>query len=102
VPSLRNPVTTLATVLGYASGYALMRHHDPPAQMIATSIAIDLALMPLTVIIAARRRRPIAVWSVIGLLFGAWALFAALLIRPDRAPSQPPAVPRIPRPSDAA
>jgi hypothetical protein len=98
---LRNPLTTLATIVAYASGYGLMHHHDPPAELLATSIAIDLTLAPLTILIAARNGRPLAVWSVLGILFGGWALFAALLIQPVFARTQPPVRP-APRSSDAA
>jgi hypothetical protein len=82
---------TLATILGYASGFALLGYHEGAPEMIATSIAVDAALAPLTAVIAARRNRNWIVWIVLGFALGAWALAAVLLARPtnispDRGP----------------
>jgi hypothetical protein len=95
-------MTTIASILSIASGFALMGYHEPPANMIATSIIINLALTPLTAIVASRRGRSALRWTIAGLLLGAWAL-AAVMIAP--APSQPaPPGPDAPYPptSDAA
>jgi len=40
-------MTIVASLLSIASGFALMGYHEPPANMIATSIIINLALTPL-------------------------------------------------------
>jgi len=95
-------MTTLATLLSITSGFALMGYREPPANLIATSIVIDLSLAPLTAIIASRRGRSAARWAIFGLPFGAWAL-AAVLILPDRhlTPPRPPA-PTFPPTSHAA
>ena len=50
-------MTTLATLLSITSGFALLGYREPPANLIATSIVIDLSLAPLTAIIASRRGR---------------------------------------------
>ena len=44
-------MTTVASLLSIASGFALMGYHEPPANLIATSIIINLALTPLTAIV---------------------------------------------------
>lgn len=77
-------MTTLATILGYASGFALMGYHENPPELIATSLAINAALGSLTAIIATRRRRNFVLWTVLGFTLGMWALAAMLLIGPAR------------------
>ncbi len=95
-------MTTIAILLSIASGFALLGYREPPANLIATSIVIDLSLAPLTAIIASRRGRSALRWTFAGLAFGAWAL-AAVLILPDRHPTQPrPQTPTHPTTSDAA
>jgi hypothetical protein len=92
-------IATWATALGYASGFALMGYKQSPLDLLVTSAVINLSLAPLTAIIAARRGHSAAVWSVIGLCFGMWALAATLLLMsPPKAP--PPG--RIPSPPHAA
>src|SRR5262245_41089393 len=39
---------TVATILAYASGFALMGYRESPAGLIATSLAVDASLAPLT------------------------------------------------------
>lgn len=73
---------TWATVIGLASGFALMGYREPPKELLATSIAINLALAPLTAVVANRRGRSTTVWAIIGLCFGVWALAASLLFLP--------------------
>ncbi|MGH7864155.1 MAG: hypothetical protein ACREQB_04140 [Candidatus Binataceae bacterium] len=83
---------TLATILSIASGFILMGHAGPPATVIATSLFVNAALAPLTAVISSRRDRSRALWFVIGLAFGVWALAAALLMRSRAAAvSRPPA-----------
>ncbi len=84
-------MTTFATIVSYASGFALMRLRATPAEVLGTSLAIDAALAPLT-----------ALWGTLGFVFGAWALFWALVVlsvRPARIDSPPPGFPPT---SDAA
>jgi hypothetical protein len=71
---------TLAVILSYASGFALLRFPEKPPELLATSIAINLGLAPLTGVIARRRGRNSWLWTAIGLAFGMWALAAVLLI----------------------
>jgi len=94
---------TIATILGFASGFALMRFHEPPAEMIATSLIVDAALAPLTAVVAARRGRSAALWSVVGFALGMWALAYVLIVRPQQpeAPASPE-TPPLPPTSDAA
>ena len=91
---------TVATILAYASGFALMRYHESAANLLATSLAVDASLAPLTAIVAARRGRPTTFWAVVGFLFGLWAFIVVLLIgkpKPrERAPEE------FPPTSDAA
>ena len=88
---------TLATILGLASGFALMGYHEPSAEMIATSLIVDASLAPLTAVIASRRGRSAALWAVVGFALGMWALAYVLIFKPRR-----PDEPEYPRPSDAA
>jgi hypothetical protein len=95
-------MTTVANILGIASGFALMGYHEPPANLIATSIIVNLALTPLTAIVAARRGRSIMRWTIAGLALGAWALAAVMIIPPARPASPLPDVPQYPPTSHAA
>ncbi|HZC47306.1 MAG TPA: hypothetical protein VE243_12570 [Candidatus Acidoferrum sp.] len=93
-------MTTVASLLSIASGFALMGYHEPAANLIATSIIINVALAPLTAIIASRRGRSPIRWTIAGLALGGWAL-AAVLIIPPPAPPRPDA-PDYPPTSHAA
>jgi hypothetical protein len=95
-------MSIFAALLSLASGFALMGYRETPANMIATSIVIDLALAPLTAIIASRRGRSPTLWAIGGLALGAWALVAVMILPESRpAPPRPPAPP-LPPTSDAA
>jgi hypothetical protein len=95
-------MTTIASLLSIASGFVLMDYHEPPANLIATSIIINLALTPLTAIVASRRGRSTVRWTVAGLALGAWAL-AAVMIIPSSRPAPPrPDAPQYPPTSHAA
>jgi hypothetical protein len=101
----RKPMTTIvASLLSITSGFALLGHSEPPATLIATSIAVDLALAPLTAVVAARRGRSVLRWCIAGLVLGAWALAAVMIIPPSRPrPAEPrPDAPHYPPTSDAA
>lgn len=92
-------IGTWATVAGLASGFALMGYKESPLDLLLTSALINVALAPLTAVVAAKRGRSAAAWGVIGLCFGMWALAATLiLMTPPKAP--PPG--RIPNPPHAA
>jgi hypothetical protein len=93
----------LANILSFTSGFALMGYQLPPPTMIATSIVVDLALAPLTAVIASRRGRSALAWTVAGLALGMWALAAVLLLRPFTSSSPTnPNPPDYPSTSDAA
>jgi hypothetical protein len=92
-------MTTLANILSLTSGFALMGYRLPPATMLATSIVVDLALAPLTAVIASRRGRSATGWTIAGLALGMWAL-AVVLILP--APNRQPPNQSYPPTSDAA
>jgi hypothetical protein len=94
---------TIATILSLASGFALMRFPEAPAEMIATSLIIDAALAPLTAVVAARRGRSAALWSVLGFAFGMWALAYVLIFRPRQpGAAARPEAPPLPPTSDVA
>jgi hypothetical protein len=95
-------MTTVAAIVGYASGFALMRYRGSPADLIATALVIDAALAPLTALVAARRGRSVALWSVLGFLFGVWALFWALLVLSVKPATIDPPRSGFPPTSDAA
>jgi hypothetical protein len=82
-------MSTIAAILGITSGFALLGYHETPARLIATSLAVDASLAPLTAIIAARRARSPAFWAVAGFAFGMWALAYVLLVRRND-PDYPP------------
>lgn len=95
-------MTTLANVLSLASGFALMGYREPPINLIATSIIIDLALAPLIAVIASRRGRSAIRWTIAGLALGAWALAAVMIMPPSRPAQSTPDAPQYPPTSDAA
>jgi hypothetical protein len=76
---------TWATAMALASGFALTGYKEPPAVLLATSIAINLALAPLTAVVAKRRGRSTTLWAILGLCFGVWALAISLLLLGTRA-----------------
>ena len=80
---------TIATILAYASGFALARpHYESAATLLMTSLAVDASLAPLTAIVASRRGRATRWWAIGGFLFGLWAFITVLLIGRPR-PSSP-------------
>ncbi len=93
----------IATIVSYASGFALMRAHKAPIDLIATSLIVDAALAPLTAVIAARRGRSPLRWVVTGFVLGMWALAYVLIVAPGATddPSRPQNPSRPPT-SDAA
>ena len=95
-------MTTIASILSIASGFVLMRYYEPPANLIATSIIVNLALTPLTAIVASRRGRSVSRWIIAGLLLGAWALAAVMIIPPSRPDEPRPDAPQFPPTSHAA
>ena len=92
-------MTTLATILALTSGFVLARTHESAANLVATSLVLDAALAPVTAIVAARRGRSIALWAIVGFVFGVWALAWVLLFKPAR---QAPGANGCPPPSAAA
>ena len=80
-------MTTLAIIVGITSGFILDGFHRAPATMIATSLAIDASLAPLTALVAARRGRPPWRWAIIGFMLGTWA-FAFVLLSGERHPKE--------------
>ena len=88
----------LAKILSLASGFALMRYHLPPAELVATSIVVDATLAPLTGVIASRRGRVGWLWGSIGFPFGMWSLAYVLIVRPRARAKDSPQQPT----SDAA
>ncbi len=92
-------IGTWATAAALASGFALMGYRESPMNLLITSAVINLTLAPLTAIIAARRGHSAAVWGVIGLCLGMWALAATLLLM---SPKQSPSGPTPPAPPHAA
>ena len=95
-------MTTIASILSIASGFALMGYHEPQTNLIATSIIINLALTPLTAIVASRRGRSALRWTITGLALGAWALAAVMIIPPSRPAPPHPTAPDYPPTSHAA
>ena len=95
-------MTTVANIMSLASGFALMGYREPPANLLATSIIVNLALTPLTAIVASRRGRSVIRWIIAGLLLGAWALAAVMIIPPSRPAPPIPDAPQYPPTSHAA
>ena len=92
---------TIATIVAYASGFALMGYHESAVTLLATSLAVDASLAPLTAIVAMKRGRPLILWALIGFLFGLWAFILVLIVgrRGDAVDSSPS---NFPPTSDAA
>ncbi len=93
-------MNSFANIMAVASGFFLMGYKGPPANLLMTSIAINLALAPMTGVIAMRRHRSVLLWVLIGLALGAWAL-VAILILPSNVDAPPPPT-NYPPTSDAA
>jgi hypothetical protein len=94
-------MTSLANIMAVASGFVLMGYRGQPAELLATSIVVNLAMAPMTAVIASRRNRSVLRWTIGGLALGAWAL-AAILILPANVASPHPPAPKYPPTSDAA
>ncbi len=92
----------LAIIVSLTSGFALMGYHGSPPTIIATSLAIDASLAPLTAIIASRRGRSALLWTILGFLFGMWTLAYVLLARSHHGRTTTPSEPPFPPTSDAA
>jgi type IV secretory pathway TrbD component len=90
-------VNTLATIIGLASGFVLIGYHEPAAEMIATSLMVDVSLAPLTAVIASRRGRSATLWAAAGFFLGMWALAYVLIFKPRRSETS-----EYPPESDAA
>jgi hypothetical protein len=80
----------IATILAVTSGFALLGNHETPANLIATSLAVDATLAPLTATIAARRSRSPVFWTVVGFAFGVWALACVLVLQRRNDTDYPP------------
>ena len=92
---------TVAIIVAYASGFGLMHYRESAATLLATSLAVDASLAPLTAIVAMRRGRATIMWAVAGFIFGLWAFIAVLVIgKPKPAGSRLPD--GFPSTSDAA
>ncbi len=83
-------MSIIATILGFTSGFALLGHHETTTRLIATSLAVDASLAPLTAVIAMRRGRSLIFWAVAGFAFGMWALACVLLVRRRNHIDYPP------------
>ncbi|HUA33933.1 MAG TPA: hypothetical protein VMA09_10040 [Candidatus Binataceae bacterium] len=94
-------MNSLANIMAVASGFVLMGYRGQPANLLATSIVVNLALAPMTAVIASRRNRSVLRWTIGGLALGAWALATVLLLPASNEESRPPA-PKYPPTSDAA
>jgi hypothetical protein len=79
----------IALLLGITSGFALMRYRLAPLDTIMTSIVVDLALAPITAVVAYRRNRSVTLWVVLGLVFGAWALAWVLIFSSRKTTHEP-------------
>jgi type IV secretory pathway TrbD component len=90
---------TLATILSITSGFGLIGYHEGLDRMIATSLAVDASLAPLTAVIASRRGRSVLFWIIAGFGLGMWALAYVLLFTPRHGR---PSDSQYPPTSDAA
>jgi hypothetical protein len=73
-------MNTIAAILAITSGFALLGYHETTPRLIATSLAVDASLAPLTAIIAVRRGCSLTFWAIAGFAFGMWALACVLLV----------------------
>ena len=80
----------IAAIIGITSGFMVLGHHETTARLIATSLAVDASLAPLTAVIAARRARSPIFWALFGFVLGMWALACVLLIPRRQHADYPP------------
>jgi hypothetical protein len=92
----------LAEIVSFLSGFALTGYQGSAADLLVTALAVDACLAPVTTSLAARRGRSAIAWSLIGFVFGLWALIAALLLRTTRVIDHGSPPSGFPPTSDAA
>ena len=83
-------MSAIAAILGITSGFALLGYHETTSRLIATSLAVDASLAPLTALIATRRARSLTFWAIVGFAFGVWALACLLLVSRREHSDYPP------------
>ena len=74
----------LAKIVSFLSGFALTGYQGSAADLLVTALAVNVCLAPVTASLAARRGRSAIAWSLIGLVFGLWALIVAFLLPTPR------------------
>lgn len=73
----------LKTLLGYLSGLALLQPETPLPTLVGTMIVVNICDAIMCRLFAHNNGYPKNLWTVIGLVFGIWAV-AALIVMPKR------------------
>ena len=76
----------LKTLLGYLSGLAFLQSDLPLGTLLPTMFVVNVCDAIMCRLFAHNNGYPKNLWTVIGLVFGIWAV-AALIVMPKREPS---------------
>ena len=76
----------LKTLLGYLSGLAFLQSDLPLSTLLPTMFVVNVCDAIMCRLFAHNNGYPKNLWTVIGLVFGIWAV-AALIVMPKRDPS---------------
>lgn len=80
---------SLATVLGYASGVALVAPTLDSSALLGTALTVQTCHAIMCRLFAHNNGYPKNLWTVLGLIAGLWAV-AVLILLPRRKVASPP------------
>jgi ABC-type transport system involved in cytochrome c biogenesis permease subunit len=76
-------MSDLKTLLGYLSGLAFLQSDIPFSTLVATMLVVNTCDAIMCRLFAHNNGYPKNLWTVIGFVFGIWAV-AALIVMPKR------------------
>ena len=76
-------MSDLKTLLGYFSGLAFLQSDIPLGTLLATMLVVNICDAVMCRLFAHNNGYPKNLWTVVGFVFGIWAV-AALIVMPRR------------------
>ena len=76
-------MSDLKTLLGYFSGLAFLQSDIPLGTLLATMLVVNICDAVMCRLFAHNNGYPKNLWTVVGFVFGIWAV-AALIVMPKR------------------